>query len=149
MKSVAVVKNFLNDEITRHCVNINQPLPLSTGFVVVIDGRIDCFKLIGQPILLYAGKRIGRVISDSNTPLIILLQINLIGLVIIVHLHKPTIRDSTPILIPVGLLIDVETVLADADRLGEQIQANVVAIEYHFHRLGRWCPFHTHDVAEL
>lgn len=149
VKAVGVVHDFLKNEVAGHALDVDVALPFGGRLVGVVDGGVEGGEFAGEPSELGVGEVFGGMVAQGETPAVVLGNGDLAVVAVVVDLDKPAAGDEIAIGLAVRLLVDVHSVLVDADGLGEKVEADVIAVEDDFDGAEAGSPCEVHQHSEL
>ena len=148
METLVVVGNLLyNIELSQR-IHI-EVFPQFVRVLVAIYEVVNQHHLLGEILLLLVRQHLWCLIGNPHGgPAALLDGYVRIG-IIVVNLHQPSARDILAIGFLVFLLHDIHAIFVHANSLGKEIEANIIAVEYHFQGFGIGCVCHTNHLAQL
>ena len=143
-KGLGVVGHLLDDVIDCQGVDVDIALPYLALFIGRIDGGVSLFKELSDVFPLNVAQFLGGVGHDPERFPVSLGEDDVSGLLVVVDFKQPATRDVFRDSIAVFLLDDVDTVFCDTDLLGQEIEADVLAIQHDLDGFHVRIPGHAH-----
>ena len=149
VERLCVVHYFLNQIERGERVDVDDVFPLGRRFVVCVDGAVSCGGEVFKIVRLGVRQHFGRLVCQADKFAVALVDCNLVGIPIVVDFYKPSACDFFWVADVVGLFGNLYAVGVDADGLGQEVQADVFAVEHHFHRALLRCEVKSAAAAQL